>query len=273
MATIRWTQGRYQWKLECDLTSVLPDTNEVRLFVVALDVPQHDYAASESTLNAEELARANRFLHADVRRRFVVCRGKLRRVLAHALAQQPTDLSFRYEQWGKPRLVDGGLPQLHFNVSHSGEWAFIALARSPVGVDVEVLNDRINYRAIASQILTTREAQVWDHLPMADRARVTMQLWVCKEALLKAMGMGIAEGLQQVSFPLPIPEEAAFTPIHIDGQLQMHVEDDGSCRTNHWIDAASWRLQMLDLIPHSYAAICTPHSIDKLTLHDENYLG
>lgn len=260
------------WKLECDLTSFLPDTNEVKLFVVALDVPQRDYAACERTLNAEELARANRFLHADVRRRFVVCRGNLRRVLAHALAQQPADLSFRYEQWGKPRLAGIAVPHLHFNVSHSGEWAFIALAKSPVGVDVEVLNDRINYQAIASQILTKREAQVWDKLPIAEHARTTMQLWVCKEALLKAMGLGIAEGLQHVSFPLPLPERVAFTPNHIDGLLQMHVEDDGSCRNNHWIDAASWRLQMLDLIPNSYAAICTPRFIERLTVLDENIL-
>ena len=256
--------------MECDLTRVLPDMNEVRLFLVPLTVHQSDYAECEQTLSADELARANRFVHADVRRRFVVCRGNLRRVLADALSQPPGDLKFRYQQWGKPQLISGVGPDVHFNVSHSGEWAFLALARSPVGVDVEVINDRINYRAIASQILTARETQAWERLSLAEREVATMQLWVCKEALLKAMGLGIAEGLQQVSVPLPIPQGVAFAPAHIDGQLQMHVEDDGSCRTNHWIDAASWRLRMLELIPGSFAAICTPCTIDRLTIQGKS---
>ena len=257
--------------MECDLSNDLLGRNEVKLFVVPLDVSAGDYAACEHTLNAEELARANRFVFADVRRRFVVCRGQLRTVLAQALNQHPSELKFRYEQWGKPRLVRSVEPHIHFNVSHSSEWALIALAQSPLGVDLEVLNDRISYRAIASQILTGRETQLWNQVPLPERAAATMQLWVCKEPLLKAMGLGIAEGLQQVSFPVPIPREVAFAPTHIDGQLQMHVDDDGSCRANHWIDATSWQLRMLDLIPNSYAAICTPCSIDRLTVLDENY--
>ncbi len=257
--------------MECDLSNDLPGRNEVKLFVVPLDVSAGEYAACEQTLNAEELTRANRFVFADVRRRFVVCRGQLRRVLAQALNQQPGELRFRYEQWGKPRLELNVEPPIHFNVSHSGEWALIALAHSPLGVDLEVLNDRISYRAIASQILTCREIQLWDHLSLSERAVAAMQLWVCKEALLKAMGLGIAEGLQQVSFPLPIPKDVAFAPAHIDGQLYMHVEDNGSCRTNHWIDAASWQLRMLDLVPNSYAAICTPRSIDRLSILSVDY--
>ena len=146
--------------MECDLSNDLLGRNEVKLFVVPLDVSAGDYAACEHTLNAEELARANRFVFADVRRRFVVCRGQLRTVLAQALNQHPSELKFRYEQWGKPRLVRSVEPHIHFNVSHSSEWALIALAQSPLGVDLEVLNDRISYRAIASQILTCREIQL-----------------------------------------------------------------------------------------------------------------
>ncbi len=254
-------------KLESNLGSNFPESNEVQLFVVPLAVSNLEMTGCEKLLNAEELARANRFMHADVRRRFVVCRGMLRRVMATAVSLQPEQIKFHYEQWGKPRLERRSRPEVHFNVAHSDEWALIALAQSPVGVDVEVLNERINYRAIASQILTSCESQAWDQLVGSDREMATMQLWVCKEALLKAMGLGIAEGLKQVSFPLPIPEESDFAPVHIDGQLQMHLEDDGSCRTNHWIDASAWRLRMLRLIPNSFAAICMSHTISTVTIH------
>ncbi len=253
------------------LTYQLPDANEAKLFVIKLDVSTTDYAACESLLNAEELSRANRFVHADVRRRFVVCRGHLRRVLGEMSNVEPAQVGFHYERWGKPQLStrQATVPlgrNLHFNVSHSGEWALIAVAHTPVGVDVEVFNERISYRAIASQILSQREQIEWERLSGADRESATLQLWVCKEALLKAMGLGIAEGLKQVTFPLPIPEPHPFAPAAIDGQLQMHLEDDGSCRSNHWIDASEWRLRMLNIIPDSQAALCTAWSIEKITI-------
>lgn len=248
------------------MNATIPELNQARVYSVPLNVSDSQYADCESSLNAEELARANRFVHADVRRRFVVCRGTLRSVLAQMVGCTPSAVTFRYEQWGKPQLAKPRVPNLHFNVSHSGEWALIAIAQSPLGVDVEVINSRITYRAIAAQILSPGEQQSWEQLSSAHREEATLKLWVCKEALLKAMGLGIAEGLKQVTLPLPLNDHGEFAPLAIDGNLQMHLEDDGSCRTNHWIDSAAWRLRLLPLIPDSYAALCTARPIDTVLL-------
>ncbi|MCA9133290.1 MAG: 4'-phosphopantetheinyl transferase superfamily protein [Planctomycetales bacterium] len=245
----------------------MPAICEANVFVVPLSVNEAQYADYERLLNGEERARADRFLLPELRRRFVACRGRLRSLLAEATASSASELRFVYQQWGKPTLPrPRQRAELHFNVSHSQEWALIALAQSPLGVDFEFAQERLNPRALAAQILSPEERPAWDGLPPSDRALATLPLWVCKEALLKALGLGIAEGLQQVSFPLPLPREGAFAPRAIDASLQLHLEDDGSCRTNHWIDSRAWRVQFLDILPDSHAALCTSAAIRQVNV-------
>jgi len=248
--------------MEPSVSSHLSNKREARLFAFSLAASEQQVAEAERALNAEELAQANRFVHTDVRRRFIVCRSRLRHLLARELGIAAAQVGFRYEQWGKPQLQKPARSDLQFNVSHSGDWGLIVLARVAVGVDLEVLNERFEYRGIASQILTARERTAWEKLPPATRSSETLRLWVCKEALLKAMGLGIAEGLQQVSFPIPLPScGAVFSPESISGALQMHLEDDGTCKRSHWIDSRAWRLQLLDVLPNCYMAVCLPTGV------------
>ncbi len=250
----------------CIENRVLPRANEVHVFAIELDDSANELVVCEKLLNAEELARANRFLHHDVRRRFVICRGRLRQILASYAIGAACEIEFRYDKWGKPHLRRSPIGDVHFNVSHSGEWALIAVARSPVGIDLEVPNERISYRAIAPQILSTSEKRAWDAMPASERGAATMQLWVCKEALLKALGLGIADGLLKVCFALPIPRHTSFSPASIAADLQMHLEDEGSCRSVHWIDASTWRMQMLDIIPDCYAVLCTMPNVSSIKI-------
>ncbi len=237
----------------------------VELMTVQLDADEQFVAACQASLAADELSRADRFVPPDVRRRFVVCRGSLRNWLGEKLGCAPAEVHFDYERWGKPILSRRHKSGLHFNVSHSGPWALIALGPAPLGVDFEVPNERINYRAIASQILSPSEQWAWDKIPLRDRDLATIKLWVCKEALLKAMGLGIAEGLQQISFAVPIHDSQVFSPIAIDATLQMHLSEDGTCRRSHWIDADQWHLRLLNTVPGSFASLCTSQAVSQLT--------
>ena len=79
------------------------------------------------------------------------------------------------------------------------------------------------------------------------------------------MGLGIAEGLQKTSLPIPIPREN-FRPSSIDASLQLHLEEDGSCRLNSWMAPQSWRLQLLDGLEEGIGALATLGSVLKLTL-------
>lgn len=246
-----------------------PQLNEAILFEVPLDATAEEIRRFESTLSRDELARADRFLMPELRKRFVKCRGVLRAILGEFHNESASDLRFRYEQWGKPRLQSPN-SLLHFNVSHSANHALIAIAQSDIGVDLELPTGRVNYSAIASQVLSEQERATWKSLSASERDTAIMQLWVCKEAILKAMGLGIAEGLTQVSFSLPIQTTATFQPTKIDAALLMHLDDDGTCRTNHWTDISAWRMRMVPTQTGGFAAIATSPAIKKISV--QSYL-
>lgn len=84
---------------------------------------------------------------------------------------------------GKPYVVDGSL---HFNLSHSGDYALIAVTpHAPVGVDIQQHRQRTRWRAIAERFFAPHEAASLQN--DADFYR----LWVIKEAVLKALGTGL----------------------------------------------------------------------------------
>ncbi len=234
-------------------------TKRFTTHVVELDLAISDeYCCElEATLSPDEMARADRFLFPDVRRRFVACRGALRQLLGELLDLDPANVKFRYGQWGKPAIDTDQIPRVEISVSHSGDSGLLAFAQQPIGVDLEVRQDRFRHRSIASQVISPHEQAAWETTVASTRDDAMMNLWVCKESLLKALGLGIAEGLQLVSFPIPIPHQGIFGPLRIDASLQIHLDDDGSCRMNHWIDAASWQLQLLPLGNHLFAALAT----------------
>ncbi len=244
---------------------------EVDVFEFSLDkVSEADLLHFSSVLTADELARAGRFVTEELSRRFVVCRGRLRLWLGERINVPADKLRFEYEALGKPKLRLSSKPEnhVHFNVSHSADRALIAFASQPVGIDVEVRTDKFRYQTIASQLLSEREMHAWNSLRESQRQDQAMRMWVCKESLLKALGLGIAEGLKKVAFSVPIPERGSFAPVWIDPILQLQLEEDSSCSKNSWLEATTWRTHMLPEISGCYAALTTMRGMERIRVRD-----
>lgn len=94
-------------------------------------------------------------------------REVLLQVLARYLDQGPEEIELVVDEHGKPRLAD---ERLHFNLSHSGPMALIAVCRDrEVGVDVERLRPK-------------REPSFYSR-------------WACHEARVKCLGTGLGAPL------------------------------------------------------------------------------
>lgn len=141
-------------------------------------------------LSGDERRKADGFLFAEDRERFIAARGALRGILGRCLGLEPEHLVFRYGPRGKPRLEMGH--GLRFNVSHSGSLALISLSRDrEVGVDVERIRPVPDLETIAARHFSVQEAAALRALPEAARTQAFFVLWTRTEARLKARGDGL----------------------------------------------------------------------------------
>jgi 4'-phosphopantetheinyl transferase len=162
-------------------------------------------AADELTraLSSDERARASEFRFDDPRRRFVIARGALRRLLGEYLALEPEKVKLTLDDNQKPRLADSHAASgLHFNVSHSGDVALIAVTIGcEIGVDVEQMRDVGHLEQIARRFFHPAETEAVLATPAAERTNAFLRCWTGKEAILKAFGTGITGSLADFQVP------------------------------------------------------------------------
>jgi 4'-phosphopantetheinyl transferase len=108
-------------------------------------------------------------------------------------------LRFDYGTRGKPEIAEScGIPNLEFNVSHSEEVALYGITRaSKIGVDIEKIRAIDDAEKIAQRFFLPRESLWLSKLAPAEKEAAFFSLWTCKEAYLKAIGEGLAFGLDQ----------------------------------------------------------------------------
>ncbi len=179
-------------------------TGDVHAWVVPLDVSQQDYERLVATLSPDERQRASEFRLEEPRRRFAVARGTLRRLLSGYMNASPTGIEFKVEGNQKPRLAEKhDATNLRFNVSHSGSLALIGVALGcELGIDIERIRNIKNMEQLARRYFHPNEIDDLLTISTADRNDAFLQCWTAKEAILKAIGLGIQGDLASFAVPL-----------------------------------------------------------------------
>lgn len=182
--------------------------HDIYVWRVDLTHPDANPDELKHVLADHERSRALDFKFPRDSRRFVVARAALRHILATVLDTEPRSLQFSTSIYGKPRLTKGNV---HFNLSHSGTVALIAVARDrELGIDIEEMRYLDDAVSIARNFFAPEEARRL--AVMTDRAtiiRAFFECWTRKEAFIKATGEGLSrplDGFQVTFFPDEIAE-------------------------------------------------------------------
>jgi len=159
--------------------------------------PDYTPDADITLLDEVESKRAASFKTAALRAVFVAAHASLRKILAALLGVNPKSLVFNVNEWGKPSLCHPCC-DLDFNISHSANRILIAVSSAgPVGVDIEKILPEPPYE-VALIAFSQNERAALERLPAARRGNVFYDLWTRKEALVKAMGLGLDIELQDI---------------------------------------------------------------------------
>jgi 4'-phosphopantetheinyl transferase len=172
---------------------VLSD-DEVHIWRADLDLIDSSLSTFLQLLSPDEKNRAQKFRFAGDRRNFIAARGILRAMIGKYLKINPAEISFLYNEFGKPRIANSN--PLHFNISHSQNMAVFAFTkRLNIGIDVEFVNPDVEVKEVAANFFSTNEVMNLLALPERQQTLGFFNCWTRKEAFIKAVGEGL-------SFPL-----------------------------------------------------------------------
>jgi 4'-phosphopantetheinyl transferase len=175
-----------------------PNPRGVEVWRVGLDVSSSMHAAAAKCIPPDELAHLDSFKRPEIRARQLLAHAALRSLLAERLNTEPRQIPFCTGPHGKPVLA-GEEAKLQFNLSHSRDLALIAISEAfEVGVDVEHIRPMRDLAKLAERFFKPSEASALAALSEETRTTAFFRVWTRKESLLKATGLGIANGLQRV---------------------------------------------------------------------------
>ncbi|WP_441249251.1 4'-phosphopantetheinyl transferase family protein [Kitasatospora sp. McL0602] len=173
--------------------------------VWALPIGPTPEPADIALLAPDERARMARYVRPEDAARFAAGRAATRRVLARHLGVPPGVIELGHQvcpgcgspEHGPPRVAS---PQtsLSFSFSGAARHALIAVAPGgPVGVDIETVRPA-DLATLARHYLSPAEAAHLEHLPPGEQLTAFYRIWVRKEAVTKASGVGIVTDLRAV---------------------------------------------------------------------------
>ena len=107
-----------------------------------------------------------------------------------------TDIHFQYGPYGKPFVH---VPDVHFNISHSGQYLAGAVSTcSFIGIDIEQIKpidfDCIDFFMSEKEIAHFKELQL-----LEEKLDYFYIIWTLKEAYSKMLGMGLHMTLTEIS--------------------------------------------------------------------------
>lgn len=198
--------------------------HEILIWSWSLD---DDPPSGGALLTDEERQRARRFVGPLLQRRFVAARAQLRELLGRHVGRDPRGLVFAVNEFGKPRLADH--PGVRFSLSHSQDRALLAVSDGPeIGADLEMIRS-VDHLDLARRYFHPDEVAAIER--DADPQQAFFRIWTLKEAVVKAIGLGLSLPLDEFAVSIAGPRPVmAVAPAQSPGAWWLHVEPGDYCR-------------------------------------------
>lgn len=185
--------------------------SDVDLYWAAVDELKADEQEEiRASMSDKERKRCQSFRHEPSRLCYLVTRRLVRHTLSTLGGRCPGDWRFGTGDHGRPFLNNPtrSMESLDFNIAHSSRRVVLAITQDGrVGVDLEPVDRRVDHDLVARRFFHGSERRDLETLASARRRRRFLELWVLKEAWMKADGRGIGAGLNEVVFSFGDREE------------------------------------------------------------------
>jgi 4'-phosphopantetheinyl transferase len=177
--------------------------------------------AAGALLDRQQAARVQRQRIGWRREELQLCYALQRLALGHVLGLDPAALGLSRSDQGQPLLAMGNWQT---SLSHTdGYMALAVTAAGPVGIDIERAARADELPEIAGLVCHPTEFGSIASQPSSGLR--LLELWVRKEALLKAAGVGLARAM--TGFPAPLGQVLPLS-VRPGDSTQLQMLDAGS---------------------------------------------
>jgi len=213
--------------------------HDIHIWSFELSINEQQEAELIQHLDNQECNRVQQLKQRIHQQRFIAAHSALKFLLSQYLNVSLHEITFSYNPHKKPFLKYPH-SSLQFNMAHSYDLAVIAFTLDhAIGIDIEKIRATYN-PAIATRYYSPEENIKLNQLTNYERIRFFYELWASKEALVKAIGLGLSRSLSQFS---------------------AHLAQDGVIK----LENDDWRLYTLSLHADFATAVATNQTINTIT--------
>ncbi len=175
------------WQVITDSNQIsLPETPFVDIYVIPVS-GNIGLLSKEAILSDEEIIYTDSFLKETDRATKKISRIAIREILS-ALSKIPAEkIAIRKNNFGKPYWDT--INAIHFNTSDTTDAIMLGVSSAQIGVDIEFNKMSFDYKDVVADYFNEQEVKIINE--SLNPGQTFYQLWVRKEALTKAIGMGL----------------------------------------------------------------------------------
>lgn len=167
--------------------------NEIHLFALNLNQPKQVVSKIIKILNKSELEQLDEFFFEKDKNQYLITRSYLKKIIGNYFRVDPLDLNIMEKKYSVPNVI---FPKnvnksagICYSISHSHELALFAFTvNRKVGVDVEYFSRKIDYDSIARHFFSGKVLNYLNNLSGLKKKKAFLELWVAREAIIKALG-------------------------------------------------------------------------------------
>ncbi len=103
------------------------------------------------------------------------------------------DANISKNENGKPFLTQQEEFSLHFSITHTKDWLFVAFSKKNIGMDAEYIDREVDYHPIVKKFPLDEQKEIHSTSDF-------LHHWTAKESAIKWLGGSIAKDFNSLSF-------------------------------------------------------------------------
>lgn len=171
------------------------------IHVWEIDTNEDNYLSCKNfthVLSIQEKYKANKFRFIQDYERFIITYIALRMLISYYIKIRPEEIVIHRSKYGKPYIQEINKSNINFNLSHSNKKIIISFYIFDIGVDIEYIRTLTDIESISKFIFSEQEQLILTRYVDDAKIYKFFEIWTKKEALLKAIGIGLNDYARNV---------------------------------------------------------------------------